>query len=148
MSAENESSMTLCTNRQTMSIARCRNGASSPSLFRPWAVALIGLAIAVALWGYGYKISRYNSYPDPTYRASFSKLWDKHQDVTQLDAAARPPARPPHLQLAVYAALLLHFKNSVPDRHAFVPPYDCPRTQAYLQPVVPLRSPPSGNLAV
>jgi hypothetical protein len=40
--------------------------------FRPWTLALVGLAIAVALWGYGYKISPYNLHLDAASRASFA----------------------------------------------------------------------------
>jgi hypothetical protein len=45
-------------------------------LFRPFPLALVGLAIAVALWGYGYKLSLYHSHPTPSSLASVAKLWD------------------------------------------------------------------------
>jgi hypothetical protein len=45
-------------------------------LFRPFPLTLVGLAIMVALWGYGYKLSLYHPYPNPSSRASVAKLWD------------------------------------------------------------------------
>ena len=57
------------------------------SASRPWTLGLVGLAITVALWGYGYKISRYNPHLDAASRASFAKLWDKHQDASQILAS-------------------------------------------------------------
>lgn len=42
---------------------------------KPCAVGLIALAIAVALWGFGYKISLYSPRLDPASRASVAKLW-------------------------------------------------------------------------
>jgi hypothetical protein len=50
---------------------------------------LIGLAIAVALWGFGYKLSRYNLHSDISSRASFARLWDKHQDSAQVAENAK-----------------------------------------------------------
>jgi len=45
--------------------------------FRPCSLGLLGLAIAIALWGFGYKLSRYNPHPSAASRASIAKLWDK-----------------------------------------------------------------------
>lgn len=42
---------------------------------KPCAIGLIALAIAVALWGFGYKISLYRPYLSPVSRASVAKLW-------------------------------------------------------------------------
>jgi hypothetical protein len=50
--------------------------------FTPW--ALIGLALAVALWGFGYKLSRYSPHLTAAARLSYTKLWDKHQDAPQV----------------------------------------------------------------
>lgn len=47
---------------------------------RGWAnkhctAVILVLAIAVGLWGFGYKISLYNPAPNPAVRASVAKLW-------------------------------------------------------------------------
>jgi hypothetical protein len=57
-------------------------------IFRPFPLALVGLAITVALWGYGYKLSLYHAYPTPSSRASVAKLWDGPRNAF-LAAASR-----------------------------------------------------------
>jgi hypothetical protein len=57
-------------------------------LFRPFPLALVGLAITVALWGYGYKLSLYHACPTPSSRASVAKLWDGPRN-TSLAVASR-----------------------------------------------------------
>lgn len=49
----------------------------SSHIFRPCALGFLALAIAVALWGFGYKLSRYDPHPSAASRASIAKLWDK-----------------------------------------------------------------------
>jgi hypothetical protein len=44
-------------------------------LFRPWAVGFIGLAIVVALWGFGYKLSLYHRHAEPSARVLVAKMW-------------------------------------------------------------------------
>ncbi len=44
-------------------------------MFRPTALGLGGLAITVALWGFGYKISLYYHHPTAAQRATIAKLW-------------------------------------------------------------------------
>jgi hypothetical protein len=41
----------------------------------PCALGIIGLAIAVALWGYGYKLSLYQRNAHPPARTPVAKLW-------------------------------------------------------------------------
>jgi hypothetical protein len=48
--------------------------------FRPYAFGLLTLALAIALWGFGYRLSRYNPHPSAASRASMAKLWDKQLD--------------------------------------------------------------------
>ena len=43
-------------------------------MFRPYFLEFSGLALAVALWGFGYKLSRYR-HPAPAQRAIVAKLW-------------------------------------------------------------------------
>lgn len=68
--------------------------------FPSW--ALIGLALAIALWGFGYKLSRYRPHLDPVTRLSYAKLWDKHQDTCQI-LASRTTA---HLSQSVGVCVL------------------------------------------
>lgn len=60
-----------------------------PHTSKVLALGLIGLAIAVALWGFGYKVSRFNLHSLVFWRASFARLWDKHQDSAQVAEAAK-----------------------------------------------------------
>src|SRR5579862_8161622 len=148
MSAADESSMLSRTNGETTSNAPGPKYSISQRLFRPWALPSIGLAITVALWGFGYKISRYNPHPDTASRVLLAKLWDKHQDVTQLAASVGLSTRPTDIQLALHAVLLLLYKSSEPERYAFCPPDECRRIPALFLSLIPLRSPPSGNAFV
>ena len=148
MSTRNKSSMMSCTNGQTISIAGgyAASGFSfSRRLFRPWAIGFIGLAISVALWGYGYKISRYNPHPDASSRTLLAKMWDKHQDVTQV-AGATNACSQPQLQLELHAALLLLSQPPTPAERACHESDETKRIPALFSSVVPLRSPPSDNL--
>lgn len=149
MSTENESSMTSCINGRTISIAGGfppPERSFSPSLFRPWALGFIGLAISVALWGFGYKISRYNPHPDAASRTLLAKMWDKHQDVTQVSGVTQASAQP-QLQFELLAALFLLGQPPTPA--------ECSRREsdgpkcipAHFRSVVPLRSPPIDNLS-
>jgi hypothetical protein len=145
MSAGNESSIPSSTRRRLTPPLASRPIASawsSPNgIFRPWTLALVGLALSVSLWGFGYKLSRYN--PDPSSRALFAKLWDKHQDVSQLTAVTGLSAPSPQSRLVVHTPLLLLAPPSNPARDAVSHDEDCKRTPASSPPAVPLRSPPS-----
>jgi hypothetical protein len=52
----------------------CRHS-SWRSIRRPCALGLIGLAIAVVLWGLGYKLSLYHQHPNPAPLTAVAKLW-------------------------------------------------------------------------
>lgn len=149
MSTGNESSIISCTNGRTASIA---DGYAAPGcpfsrrLFRPWAIGFIGLAIAVASWGYGYKISRYNPHPDASSHAFFAKMWDKHQDVTQVAGATKACSQP-HLQLELHAALLLLRQPPTAAERVCRESDEPKRIPALFRSLVPLRSPPSDNLS-
>jgi hypothetical protein len=54
--------------------------------FSPCALGLLALAIAIALWGFGYKLSRYDPHPSAASRASIAKLWDKRPGSLTTDA--------------------------------------------------------------
>ena len=107
------------------------------------ALGLIGLAIAVALWGFGYKLSRYSHHSDISSRASIAKLWDKHQDSTHVVKALLKLTPPSHLTfewntnfaLLQGAPELQHTEPGDSDESDLIAPWA--RT------LVPLRSPPS-----
>jgi hypothetical protein len=42
---------------------------------RPLGIGLIVLALAIVLWGIGYRLSLYRPHPDPSARVSVAKLW-------------------------------------------------------------------------
>lgn len=48
-------------------------------VFRPLTLAFIGLAVAVTLWGFAYKISLYSSSSDPLPRLPEAKVWIEHR---------------------------------------------------------------------
>jgi hypothetical protein len=61
---------------------------SSKQLFRPCALGLIGLAIAVALWGFGYKLSLYHRHATPLSRVTVAKLWIEPRDTSVAAASS------------------------------------------------------------
>jgi len=59
-------------------------------VIRPLNLGLIGLAIAVALWGFAYKLSLYHPHRNHTARTYVAKMWLGPKGAS---AAARTPAR-------------------------------------------------------
>jgi hypothetical protein len=47
--------------------------------FRPLTLGLIGLALAVTLWGFAYKISLYSDPADPLPHLPVAKVWIEHR---------------------------------------------------------------------
>lgn len=140
-----------CSNRENSSFAASGYMTSgcplSRRLFRPWALVFIGLSLSVTLWGFGYKLSRYDPYSDASSRALLAKLWDKHQDVTEITAAAEASAQAAHSQLVLHAVLIQLRQPPDWGQWLFLNPDECQRLLVSFQPVVPLRSPPSYILA-
>jgi hypothetical protein len=60
-----------------------------PPLFTPFTISLLGLAIAVALWGYGYKLSLYHRHPDRTAVNAVAKLWIKDRSQAAANSHSR-----------------------------------------------------------
>ena len=52
----------------------CCNNKPRWANVRPLAIGLVGLALAVVLWGLGYKLSLYRPHPGPSVRMSVAKL--------------------------------------------------------------------------
>jgi hypothetical protein len=61
-------------------------------VFRPWVLGIAALAMAVALWGYGYKLSLYRQ-PDQAACLPVAKLWIDHRNPVEVAVATvRSPA--------------------------------------------------------
>ena len=149
MPAGNELSVMLCSTvegvppKRGAVVAQC---SLQHRLFRPWAVAFIGLAISVTLWGFGYKLSRYSPDSDTTSLALYAKLWDKHQELAPAGAPATLPDQP-QLQSALHAVLILVYKIPELEHDALRPPDQCRHVPDSFCTVVPLRSPPDSRAA-
>jgi hypothetical protein len=115
-------------------------------VFRPCALGFIGLAIAVALWGFGYKLSRYTLHPDSLTRTSVAKLWDKHQDAGQVIASKLNAEA--QLRLKLYAVLTSLQNAPEPDPVAFRAPDDVENVPSSFRSLIPFRSPPSRSFQV
>ncbi len=151
MSAGSESSIMAGPHREKIlsALAACVNSrrALSRGLFKPWALVFIGLSLSVTLWGFGYKLSRYNPHSDAVSRALLAKLWDKHQDVTQVTAAAEACAQVPQSAFALDAALILLLcQLPDPERRRSADPDRSRPLRPSLHPLVPLRSPPPSTV--
>ena len=106
-----------------------------------WAAACIGLAIAVTLWGFSYKLSRYNPHPSALSRASVAKFWDKHEDALKASAKAAILVIVPVNVLAQGAVPALE-GESLPGNLCLAEGRPAARTASASSPV-PLRSPPA-----
>lgn len=113
---------------------------------RPLALGLIGLALAVTLWGFGYKLSRYNPPSDVTSRALFAKLWDKHQDVAQASNAVHPSPQP-HVPFDFHAFLVVLSPAARPGCFAARRGDEAKPISVLFESQVPPRSPPFRNFA-
>jgi hypothetical protein len=70
-------------------------------IFRPLGIRLIVLALAIVLWGIGYRLSQYRPHPDPSARASVTKLWVGPRKAVCFSSPTKKFALPsPYSQLA------------------------------------------------
>jgi hypothetical protein len=114
--------------------------------FRPCALGLIGLGIAVAFWGFGYKLSLYHGHASPSSRIPVARLWIEPRGAfspatsriraksylsRQSPAISVPISRPPHLDSA----------------GANIPPV-FRRGITYFDFLIPFRSPPPQSLCL
>jgi hypothetical protein len=69
----------------------CRRG--SFLRFRPCVFGFSLLAVAVALWGYGYRVSLYRPQPENGLRIPAAKLWVEHRNSARVsvDSAQTAP---------------------------------------------------------
>jgi len=135
MSAEIERSIAIRSSSMFMATRFC---VGKPK-FRSQTLWICGMAIVIALWAFGYKLTRYTSRLDPATRLSFVKLWDKHQDAAQLTSALQVPVQS-------YSQSPLEAMSALPDVSRFRPSSEGEltdgRPMSRSWPLLPLRSPP------
>jgi len=108
-------------------------------IFRPCALGLIGLAIAVALWGFSYKLSLYHRDTGPSSRISVAKLWIESRNSSV--AAASLKAQSHVLRISqVLPAPIQRLPRSAGTVACIFP--ECRHTVAYFDFLIPFRSPP------
>jgi hypothetical protein len=115
-------------------------------IMKPHALGILGLAIAVGLWGFGYKLSLYHHYEAPSSQIPVAKLWIESRSAStsvafSLKAQSHlisvsqtfldPNQRLPHLSRAA--------ANILPI---------CTRTLAYFDLLMLLRSPPLSRFSL
>ena len=132
-----EGSQDLCPIRRGAGLSCCRG-----RVFRPWALGFVALAISIVLWGFGYRLSRYNPHPDVTTRVLTAKFWDKHQDAAQVTSAAAVSAQR-HLLPELSAAPITAHQAHALELPVSCAPAECRQAPAFIFPLSPLRSPPS-----
>jgi hypothetical protein len=108
------------------------------SLFRPCVLSFLGLALAVAAWGLGYKISLYRS--NSAMRCLVAKLWDKqpNPDAAQI---TEPKASPGRILIAQMLVQPVEPRSRRASVHVTGRP-SLPDSWASFQYRLPLRSPP------
>lgn len=112
-----------------------------PRILRPATLAFIGLALAVALWGFGYKLSRYNPNQDVSTKASVAKLWDEHHT---LSADSAPTVRViPAQSVDVHLLAALPTLQSTPRVLGYCTVEQQSLPSGPFKALLPLRSPPS-----
>jgi hypothetical protein len=109
-------------------------------VFKPLAAGIIGLVIAVALWGFSYKLSLYHRHQTPSSQIPVAKLWIESRNASVL-AASRPDVK----------SHLIHFSQAFPEPvqrfprlgHAVACPLpECRRGDLVFNSQIPSRSPP------
>jgi hypothetical protein len=109
-------------------------------IFKPHALGLIGLAIAVVLWGGGYKLSLYHRHAAPSSRIPVAKLWIESRNAS-VTAASRLKTKS-HLIPAsqVFPAPIQRFPRPGRAVASILPVCRC--GVAYFDFLIPFRSPP------
>ncbi|MGA7339112.1 MAG: hypothetical protein WBE72_09265 [Terracidiphilus sp.] len=112
-------------------------------ILRPYALGLVGLAIAVTLWGFGYKLSLYLVHPAPSVRASVAKFWVEPRNgclaaVSALKANSHLTAGSPAIPASIQG--FPHFDGAV----AWALPERTHRPASFNF-LIPFRSPPPQN---
>lgn len=125
--------------------AQCRYR-SWMRLFKPCAFGLIGLAIAVALWGFDYKLSLYHCHTASSSRVPVAKLWIEPRNASV--AADSSLNAKSHFVPASHAFPVPVQRLSPLSRTlAHIPPL-CRRDVAYFDFLIPFRSPPTQRFSL
>ena len=111
---------------------------------KPCAAGLVALAIAVALWGFAYRISLYHSDPAPQIRASVAKLWVERRcgEIVSSFVRTTKPPRANNSNALLFSALS-------PIRLRAESPSACPcdaRPCATAVRLLPSRAPPAQSI--
>ena len=109
-------------------------------ILRPCALGIIGLAIAVVLWGVGYKLSLYHRHAAPSSSVPVAKLWIGSRNAS-VTAASRFKAKshlvPGSQAFSVPIQRLPHYSRASACMLSV-----CMRDVAYFGFLIPFRSPP------
>lgn len=127
-------------------VLRTRTPAQCPyppwkQIFRPCTLGFVGLAIVVALWGYGYKLSLYHRHDQNSSRVSVAKMWIEPRLASAVPASklkARPHVYPGSQALSLSIQKFPNLKCAVTFTLPLVT-----RDVAYINLLIPSRSPPS-----
>ncbi len=115
-------------------------------LFKPCALGLIGLAMAVALWGFGYKLSLYHLHAHPSSRVPVAKLWIEPRNASE--SAASSLNAKSHLVPASQAFLVpvQRLPRLIRTITCILP--ECRCDVAYFDLLIPFRSPPTQRFSL
>jgi hypothetical protein len=108
--------------------------------FSPLAVGLLGLVIAVALWGFGYKLSLYHHDQAPSSRVSVAKLWIESRNASVLRASRLEAKSHLHTVSQAFPAPVRQFPRLGPAVVCTLP--GCSHGVVYFNSLIPSRSPP------
>lgn len=107
-------------------------------------LGLVGLALAISLWGYGYKLSLYLVHPTPTLRASAARLWIEPRNAS-VTAAFRLKVNS-HLYAGPAAIFASVREFPGLDCALIGTPPERTHRPASFSFLIPFRSPPSATL--
>ena len=115
-------------------------------IFRPCALGFIGLAIAVALWGFSYKLSLYCRHTGPSSPISVAKFWIEPRNASAV-AASGLKVQSHFLRISqVLSAPIQSFPRLACAVACTLPM--CRHTVAYFDFLIPFRSPPAQRFSM
>ena len=109
-------------------------------VFSPFAFGLIGLAIAVALWGFGYKLSLYRRHTTPSSQIPVAKLWIESRNASVV-ATSRLKAKSHHIPVSQAFPKQIQWLPRLGRAVACILP-SCRYGVTYFDFLIPFRSPP------
>ena len=115
-------------------------------IFKPSVVAFAGLAIAVALWGFSYKLSLYHIHYNHHSSIPVAKLWIEHRSAAA-NAASKLIAKTPPNPHANLIQIPLQQLNLFEGTVLCIPPIGA-HGAATSGCRIPFRSPPSSSFSL